>query len=267
MARPALAALTLMLAVLGTASAQQLDPYIPPLPRGGPVIGPDGKVMSGFDKVVSPWSGGFEIGANGSEGNVNILKVRAGLDFKYDTPEDLMVFNGVYVLTRHDESLLEQKALALLRNEILFAEVWGWYAQGQVEYDEFREIDFRLAAHNGLSYALMRSKDSLLKVRAGFGTAKEFGGTRNDWFPEGQLGGDFEIGLTSRTRLSISADYYPDLQNFDKYRVRGRAAFDVMIDPELNLLLRLGVQDRYDSMPLRSKKNDFDYFMTLLFQF
>jgi hypothetical protein len=267
MLRPALAAIGLTFALLGPAMGQQLPAYIPNLPQGGPIIGPDGKVISGLDKTPNPWSGAFQIGASGSEGNVSILKGVAGLDVRYDTPDDFMTFNGIYVLTRYNDSVIEQKALGTLRNEVIFADPFAWYLEGQAEYDQFRDIDFRLAAHNGLSYALMKSSDSVLKIRAGFGTAKEFGGDRNTWFPEGQLGGDFELGLSTRSRLSLSADYYPGLQNFDRYRVRGRASFDIMLDPSLNLLLRLGVMERYDSMPLNSKRNDLDYFATLLFQF
>jgi hypothetical protein len=106
-----------------------------------------------------------------------------------------------------------------------------------------------------------------VKVRAGAGLARENGGTVNDWVPEGQAGADYEYRLTDRTRLTVMGDYYPDLHDLSHYRVRVRAAFDILIDPDLNMWLRLGAFDRYDSQSYGSKRNDLDYFMSLLLRF
>jgi hypothetical protein len=46
-----------------------------------------------------------------------------------------------------------------------------------------------------------------------------------------------------------------------------RAAYEILIAPEWGLTLRLGIQDRYDSDPGDAKRNDFDYFSTLLLKF
>jgi hypothetical protein len=270
MTRPALAALVLALLAVGPTAAQGFPaggiPFETPKPLGGPIVGPDGKVLSGLD-TVSPWCGGVEFGISGSEGNTETLKIRTGIDLKYDTPEDIFIFSALYVLTRQQDALAEHKALIVARNELPFDEVWAWFVQGQLEYDEFRDVDFRVAGHNGLVFTAIKDQQMLLKFRGGLGASRELGGTRNDWVPEAQLGGDFDYLISPRTKFCLSADYYPDLHDLNHYRLRGRASFDFLIDPDLNLLLRLGVQDRYDSHPLRAKRNDLDYFMTLLFRF
>lgn len=265
--RPALASLLVTLALLGTATAQTFPGDVPK-PLGGPIVGPNGKIMTGLDKPVSPWTGGVEFGLNGNDGNVDILKIRAGADFKYDTPENLFLFNGLYVFTHYKGEVIEQKALLYTRDEVPFAEVFAYYAQGQLEYDEFRPIRFRLAAHNGLSFTALRDDVMLLKLRAGLGTAREFDGPFREWVPELQFGGDFEYRLTQTTTLSVSLDYYPDMYNFDIFRVRGRASIDFLLDPDLNLVLRIGVMERFDSQTYGSyRKNDLDYFATLGLRF
>ncbi|HKA06877.1 MAG TPA: DUF481 domain-containing protein [Gemmataceae bacterium] len=262
----ALGALTLALVAFGPAAAQE-SPFGLPKPLGGPIVGPDGKVMSALDKTPSEWTGGLELGLSGAEGNDRILKLRTGLDVQYDTADDFMVANLLYILTRVDNGIVEQKGFALVRNELPVDDAWAWYVQGQLEYDESRNIDFRTAGHNGFSMTVFRTGNSLMKVRAGAGAAYETGKPVNDWVAEGQAGGDIEYSLTARSKFCAAVDYYPDLQDFSHYRVRARAWLDLLIDPDLNAYLRLGVFNRYDSNPLGSLRNDLDYYMSLLIRF
>jgi|SoiMethySBSTD1v2_1073268.scaffolds.fasta_scaffold107287_3 hypothetical protein len=266
MVRPVLAALILALAACATVAAQD-SPFGLPKPMGGPIIGQDGRVISALDKGPPPWTGGIEVGLSGAEGNVQILKLRTGIDVQYDGGDEFFVANALYVLTRLNDGNVEQKALAVLRNELSFDNAWAWYVQGQIEYDEFRTIDFRMAGHNGISMTVARTPNSLMKVRAGAGAARETGGTVNDWVPEGQAGADVEYSFTARSKFCSAVDYYPDLHDFSHYRIRARAWLDFLIDPDLNAYLRFGVLDRYDSNPLGSKPNDIDYYMSLLIRF
>jgi len=262
----ALGALTLALVAFGPAAAQE-SPFGLPKPLGGPIVSPDGKVMSALDKTPSEWTGGLELGLSGAEGNDRILKLRTGLDVQYDTPDDFMVANLLYILTRVDDGVIEQKGFALVRNELPVDEAWSWYVQGQLEYDESRNIDFRTAGHNGISMIVFRTGNSLMKVRAGAGAAYETGKPVNDWVPEGQAGSDIEYSLTARSKFGAAVDYYPDLHDLSHYRVRARAWVDLLIDPDLNAYLRFGVFNRYDSNPLGSQRNDLDYYMSLLIRF
>jgi hypothetical protein len=257
--------LAFAVAIVGSVTGQM--PLEVPKPLGGPIVGPNGKIMTGLDKPVSPWTGGFEFGLNGNAGNVDILKIRAGVDLKFETAENLFLANGIYVFTRHEDEVIEQKALLTLRDEVPFANLWAYYAQGQLEYDEFRAVKFRLAAHNGVSFTALRDEQMLLKVRGGLGTAREWDVADREWVPEAQFGADFEFRFTERTTLVAAADYYPDLYNFNRYRIRGRVSFDFLIDPDLNLMLRIGAMERYDSHSYGYRKSDLDYFTTLMLRF
>jgi hypothetical protein len=68
-------------------------------------------------------------------------------------------------------------------------------------------------------------------------------------------------------RLILYGDFYPDMGDPRHYRVRTFAAYEIVLHPDWNLTLRLGIQDRYDSKPGTAKPNDLDYFTTLLFKF
>jgi hypothetical protein len=62
-------------------------------------------------------------------------------------------------------------------------------------------------------------------------------------------------------------DVYPNLSQLGQYRVRARAGYEIVIDPTRGMVLRLGLQERYDSSPGNAKRNDVSYFTSLLFKF
>jgi Protein of unknown function, DUF481 len=250
----------------GSAWAQFGSSPIPvPQPQGGPIVSPEGRILSGADK--SPWSGNFEFGINGNLGNTDVLKLRTGGDLKYDSPDNVLLVNGWYSQARQNNSFLEHKALLTVRDEIPINEVLSYFGQGQLEYDEFRAIDWRLALHAGMSWTAIKSESTLLKFRLGAGASREVGGPKDEWIPEGLAGLDWEQSITKSTKFVGSVDYFPDIQDWSRFRVRARGALEFMLDPELNMCLRLGAVNRFDSQPGTSRKNDLDYYATLLFKF
>lgn len=267
MLRPVLPACVLALALAAGARAQVGSPFEVPKPLGGPIVSPNGQIVNGLDRAPSPWAGGVEFGLSGSSGSTDILKVLVGGDVRYDDPTNVLRLNGLYILTRYTGETLEQKGFLTARDEILVLDWLSYYAQVQLEYDQSQTIDWRLAGHNGISYTAYNDGFTILKARAGIGTMREYGDGSPAWVPEAQFGGDFEYRLTARTMLSAAFDYYPQINWFGNYRIRARVSLDIQLDPELNLFLRLGAIDRFNSVPYGSSKNDIDYFGTLMFRF
>jgi hypothetical protein len=124
----------------------------------------------------------------------------------------------------------------------------------------------------GPAYEFIKTERTLLLGRLGVGFSKEFGsgeGVDNRIKPELDLGLDFEHKLDDRQKILASIDYFPSLLNFPKdYRVVGKAAYEVLVDPKNNLTLKLGVENRYQSLPGEGKKkNDLLYFATVVYSF
>jgi hypothetical protein len=108
-------------------------------------------------------------------------------------------------------------------------------------------------------------KDLTLRLRAGAGAVREIGraGVPSRWVPELVFGYDFRYAWNDRSSFVSTLDYYPRVDDFAQYRVRARAAYEYVLDPETGMILRLGAQDRYDSNPGPGvKRNDLTYFAT-----
>ena len=62
-------------------------------------------------------------------------------------------------------------------------------------------------------------------------------------------------------------EYAPDVGDFLRYRIRTQAALEMLLDQEKNLGLRMGVLERYNSVPNGARPNDLDYAMMLMWKF
>lgn len=216
------------------------------------------------------WSGAVELGLAGSHGNSDVFKFRGGLSAKRQVEGNVLTSDLFYVLSQVAGDLTENKALWVLRDEMQVGKSkWGLLFSEAMEYDEFRSYDFRNAMHLGMTRTLIQKERLLVKTRMGAGTSFDLNTMTHEhrWVPEGMMGFDAEYKLTERVRLASFGDYYPNMANWGQFRLRVRAAGEFLIVPEYGLVLRAGIQERYDSSPGTGLRNDIDYFTTVLMKF
>lgn len=245
-------------------------PPPPPAPGGERVV----VIPDGAAPVPPPrriWKGGIEFGVNGSEGNSDVFNVRLGANADRTTERNQFHLDFLYTLSNQDGVTKQNQALLNVRDEILFrGSAWSVFSATQLEYDDFRAYDLRVGTYGGLSYQWVKSDRALFKTRFGAGAVREIdtkGVAAARWVPEAVVGDDFNYRFSDRQGIVSSLDVYPNLSQIGQFRVRARAGYEIVIDPEHGMVLRLGVQDRYDSSPASAKRNDLNYFATLLFRF
>ena len=218
------------------------------------------------------WRGGVEFGLNGAQGDVNILNVRLAAFADRKTEDNLFHVDFLSTLNQQNGDVRQNQALLNARDEILFpGSPWSLFSAVQVEYDEFRAYDLRVGTYGGLGYKWIDNGATLFKTRAGAGAVREFntprGGPKDRWVPESVFGFDFLHRFSDRQRFLSSVDVYPSLSQLGEYRVRARAAYEILIAPEYGMVLRLGVQERFDSHPGAGQNNALNYFTTVMFRF
>lgn len=235
-------------------SSAIVDPLLPPEEPPPPKI----------------WSGGVELGLNGAQGNSDLTQMRAAGEAVRDTPFDLWKTTLLYRYANANGVNTENRALLTSRYECKFGadSPWSWFVRGELEYDEFRDFDLRLAGHTGIGYLFLKNDRTLLRGRFGAGGSQKIGSEDDpDFRPELLVGGDFEHRISERQKVSTTLDVFPSVGDFGKYRAELRAAYELLVDPEWNLTLKLGCLDRYDSDPGTRKRNDLEYFLVLLWKF
>lgn len=243
-------------------AAEQAKAVAPPPP---PTPIPDEAKLSFWEG----WKGQVEAGINGSDGNTETLNARAGIALKRTT--DLMetLAAATYNYATDAGEKTKSRGELFVRNDWFFKDSpWGFFAQGRAEYDEFQDWDYRLSAFAGPTYTVVKNDKTTFILRAGAGISREFGGSENDIVPEALAGFDFTHKFTDNQSVFVNYEYLPSLKDFPEYRMVTKAGYQITVDPSTKMVLKLGVEDRYDSDPGDGrKKNDIDYFALLAWNF
>jgi putative salt-induced outer membrane protein YdiY len=215
------------------------------------------------------WDGSFDFGMDGSEGNSETFNLRfgfhakrkaennvltLGLDYNRQTAQTIAKANRLYFDGRLERLIGDSR--------------WSLFAHETIEYDEFQSFDVRDTSDAGVGYQALKSDSTALVGRMGAGFSHEYGGPENGHYtPEIVFGLQLERKISKRQKLIGVVEYAPDVGNFIRYRIRTQAALEVLLDQEKNLSLRMGILERYNSVPNGARPNDLDYAMTLLWKF
>ncbi len=217
---------------------------------------------------LSLWEGSFELGLSGSEGNSRTLNFHSGFDAKRKTTTSVLDLDLDYHKKTADTVETAHRLFFDVRWERLFQQSpWTWFVHHGTDYDEFTAYDVRLTFDTGVGRKLIDTEATSLLARLGAGCSHEIGSPDDAWVPELALGLDWEHKLSDRQKLTASVDYTPDVTQLVDFRLKSKAGWEVLLDEEMNLSLRVSVLDRYDSTPNGSEPNDLDYTITLLWSF
>jgi len=247
-----------------------LPPAVTPAPAPAPEFGgPDG-LLAPAPLPVTVWHGGADLGLNGASGNSELFNLRVDLNANRKTADNLFDSSFLYQYGSNAGQLTQNQAFFNARDEILFAgSPWSIFGSTNIEYDEQRAYQFRIGLYAGVGRLLIDDGFHNWRLRAGAGIVREVGrsGTASQWVPEAIFGSDYSYRVDDRQSFVFNVDYYPQIDNWSVYRVRARAAYQILLDPATGTTLKLGIQDRYDSAPANAKANDLTYFATLGFTF
>lgn len=212
------------------------------------------------------WDIGAELGINGSEGNAQAFSLITSFNGKRESDSHAFDWDLRYGKTQTAGIETQHFALFNSRWDWKYNPVWFFYLKNNLEYDEFKAFDIRYVATAGLGHHVIKTEMTTLTGRLGAGTSREFGGPDDSWVPEANAGFDFEKQLSARQKLKLTSDYYPSWEDFQDYRLVTNAHWEILLDEETNLSLKVGAVNRYDSTPNGLEPNDIDYFVTLLWK-
>lgn len=215
--------------------------------------------------IFEGWTGSVDVGLSGASGNTENFNVRGAIGAKKETPKSVQDLSVVYFRATDDGDETDDRWDVNYRYDYkLDAPRWRLFAKGRYEYDEFKDWLHRISLHGGVGYELVKTDKMFLLGRVGAGAYLEIGGEENAWQPEGLLGYDFDYVFTERQKVFATGDYFPSFNDLRQYRIVNKAGYELKVDPEVNMMLKAGVESEYDSSPGEGfNKHDFRYFLSL----
>ena len=214
------------------------------------------------------WTNHGEIGLDGSDGNSDTLAIQTGLELKRATDNDTFALDFDYRFVTSQDMTTEDNGRLNLDYDRLFVDSqWSWFGKYGMEWDKFKAFDLRLNLNGGAGYHWIRNDRTTFVSRFGAGASKEIGAPDDGWTPEAVLGFDGEHRINRYHKVKGKFDYFPAWDDFSDYRLVADLGWEILLDDDENLSLKLAATDRYDSTPQGAEPNDLYYSLLLLFKF
>lgn len=215
------------------------------------------------------WKSTLDLGLSGEEGSNRKTNIRAALRSQREVVDNRTRISGSYHLGTDRSQRNRQEFTTTLGNDWLMPEsLWFYFAQGQYQFDEFKDWRHRLSGEGGAGYELIETETMKLRVRSGPGASYELQGERRGLRPEWVAGVEWEWLPAQRHKFTFTNVFVHDLMTMDRYRNKSVGAWTIRLDDEYRINLRLSVDNEYDSSPLEDRtNNDLKYFGALQWEF
>ncbi len=137
----------------------------------------------------------------------------------------------------------------------LFTERFYGFARLEGRHDEVADLQYRITTSGGAGYYLIRNTNTDLSLEAGPGyVVQEQGGIYGNYMTV-RFGQKFHQVLSDRSRFWETAEYAPQVNDFNNYVVNVVVGIDADLTKDKRLALQSFVTDCYTSEPATGKKH------------
>lgn len=119
-------------------------------------------------------------------------------------------------------------------------------------HDGIADVDYRITVSPGIGYYLIKKQTTSLAVELGPGYVFEQRGGQDDSYATLRVAERFEHKLSDRARVWQSAEFLPDVGDFENYVVNFEAGIAASITK--NMELSIVLQDNYVNQPAAGRK-------------
>lgn len=204
-----------------------------------------------LEKAKPKWSATVEGGIVSTEGNSDTLNGRLKAEARRKSADDLLKYYLSIEYGEQNDRRNRNEYIVGTRYEQTITGKWLWYTRGELEFDEFEDLDLRATAAAGIGYAWLKEEKTDLKTSVG-------GGYRHQAFDNGRstddaildLGLDFRHDFGQYFRFTHATVYSPSVEDFSEYRVTMDTAVAIPLGPKSDIWkLKLGFKKEYNSDP------------------
>lgn len=207
------------------------------------------------DSLRRSWSFKAGVDIAGKSGNskelgtdVNVVAQLAGVD-------DALKLYGSLERAEKDGDETSDETILGAEYTSFFSELWGWFVRGEVERDDFENLDLRTSIGAGLSYRLLNRPQHVLRIRGGAGYRfEDFNDGTSESSPTLDFGLEHNWQFTSWARLSSVVTYLPAVSEFADFLLVQDSGIEMPLGVFDQWVLRLGVRNEFKNRPAEGRK-------------
>ena len=223
--------------------------------------------MSGMAPVTPhPWEHSVSAGVTLTRGNSETALFTAEFLAAKKTPVNEYSFGvaGAYGNNKSTETVNNYKAFGQWNH--LFDERLYGYLRADALRDRVADLDYRLTIGPGVGYYFIKDKMTYLAGEAGAAFEAQHLGAKSDTFVTARLADRFEHKFNDHARLWQSAEFLPQLDEFDNYVINFEVGIETAVTKSFTLKTYL--LDTYQNRPAAGrKKNDVQIVAAVAYKF
>jgi putative salt-induced outer membrane protein YdiY len=112
-------------------------------------------------------SGRIQVGLNKASGNIDTQSAYTDAELIYRAAENRLTLFGTYNRASEDNRKIEDNARAYLKHDYFLTKKLYWYMNGEMERDEFKEINLRTTIGPGVGYQFFEDEFMNFSVETG----------------------------------------------------------------------------------------------------
>jgi Protein of unknown function, DUF481 len=203
---------------------------------------------SGYDP--RRWLYTLSVDVTGKRGNTEESNNRFSGELALVTKRDELKMYGSYEKDKTDNETTADESILGASYTAYTAGIWGWYVRGELERDQFEDIDLRSTVAGGLSLRPVNSETRMLQLFAGLGYRHE--SYKSDVESDNSTTLDFGVNhrwiLKPWLTMLNNLTYEPAIDDFGNYLLTQDSSLEMPIGAS-RWLIRLGVSNEYNSEP------------------
>ena len=227
------------------------------------VVWPKDEDMPNVDRI---WSGRVELGLDGARGNSDSFNFLGLTSATRKTETNKVVLNAQGHFEEDNGLRSENEFKASGRYEWKFRGKWNTFVRGELETDEFEEVNLRSSIIVGLGKTFLETERQEFSARIGIGFLRED-------FKSAEMvtdlimgfGYDYALKVRESFRLTHDLNLYSTLDEPLKgYRIVTNTAGELSLSGNDHWKLRGGVMQEFDEKPLPDVDGlDVTYYLNL----
>lgn len=175
---------------------------------------------------------------------------------------------GESTVNRTNKTTTANSAKGVVQYNRLFTERLFGYLRVDGMFDDVADINYRAVVSPGVGYYFIKNTNSDLCLELGPGYLFENVGGAEHNYATLRVGEKFHYALSDRARLTQSAEWVPQLEDFQNYIVNFLIGVEADLTADKKFTLGVFLYDNYDNIPAPGRKcNDIKLVTALGYKF